>query len=431
MWFKAMDFRKRRMGRDGEASGVNVEASGIDVEASDMDVKLWGELQRYIDLKEVLAKLPLQEFFQLRLVCKEWNRLASDRKFLEESFRNPIPKPYFVVNACSVGRRKLTCLLTYDGASRRWSSTRLPSFLGLHSGDLVSEGLLHSYHHFRENREQVFNIHTRVFHTLPEALRFSEATNPNRRVPASSFPLPFPFRTLAVDTSVRPHTFQLILSESSKNPPQIYNSQTNSWTLLSSRQADLDDPDDTIREDDCEHSSVVYSRYDTHILSYAPEEDAWFQIETPPGSCDSNRRSMGTWRGRLFDVTAELRQLSITIWELVDHRKQEWKAFESMSKDLFSWVIYADRLILPLEMDLQIRASYCDEYVLVYSSPPEESLVARFVMCNLVTRKWEKIEVGRLVHLHRVHERRRPEQLKLMRTYPMPHLDKRFLMHGY
>lgn len=394
-----------------------------------MDVKLWGELHHYIDLKEVFAKLPLREFFQLRLVCKEWNRLASDQKFLEESFKNPIPKPYFVVNAYSVGRQKLTCLLAYDAASRRWSSTRLPSFLDLYSGDLVSEGLLHSYYHLRDNKEQVFNIHTRVFHTLPEALEFSD-TRPNTRVPAS----PFPFRALAVDTSVRPHTFQLILGESSKNPPQIYNSKTNSWTLSSSRQVVLD-PDDAIRnKDNCKHSgkrSVVYTRYDTHIMSYAPEEETWFQLESPPGSCDTNRRSLGAWGGRLFDVTVDLRQRSITIWELVDHCKQEWKAFERMSEDMFSWVIYGDHLIPPPEIELEIRSCYCNEYILVYSSLPEEGLVERFVICNLVTRKWEKIEVGRLVHLPHRDERRRIQGLKLMRTYALPEFDESLLMPGY
>jgi hypothetical protein len=97
---RGMGSRRRRIGRDGSAG-------------SGMDAELWGELQRYVDLKEVFAKLPLREFFQLRLVCKEWNRLASDQQFLEESFKRPIPKPYFVVNAYSSGRRKLTCLLTY------------------------------------------------------------------------------------------------------------------------------------------------------------------------------------------------------------------------------------------------------------------------------------------------------------------------------
>ena len=258
-----------------------------------MDARLWGELQRYIDLKEIFGKLPMWEFFQLRLVCKDWNRLASDRTFLAESFRDPIPKPYFVVNAYSVGRRKLACLLTYDASSRRWSSTRLPSFLDLYSGDLVTGGLIHSYHHLRVNQERVFSVHTRTSHTLPEPLQFESSVNP---LPTS----PFPFRAMAVDATVTPHTFQLILSESSKNPPQIYNSKTNSWTLALSREVALA-PGNAI----CKRS-VLYTRYDTHIMAYSPEENTWFQLEPPPGTSDTNRRRIGAWDGRLFDVTMDL-----------------------------------------------------------------------------------------------------------------------------
>lgn len=396
---------RRRIERDGEASDMNAE--------------LWGELQHYIDLKEIFAKLPLREFFQMRLVCKDWNRLASDRNFLE-SFQNPIPMPYFVVNAYSSGRRKLTCLLTYDASSRRWSSTRLPSSLDLYSGDLVSEGLLHSYYHLRDNEEQVFNIHTRTFHTLPEALQYSEIRD-NTPVPAS----PFPFRAMAVDTSARPHTFQLILGASSKNPPQVYSSKTNSWTLASSRQVVL-----APGIPKCQ-SALVYTRYDTHIMAYAPEEDTWFRLESPPGKGDSKRRSIGAWSGCLFDVTVDLEQQSITTWMLADHCRQ-WKAFERMSEDLYSWLTYADRLFPPLgNQELEIRSCYCNEYVLVYSSLPEEGLVERFVTCNLKTRKWEKIDVGRLVHLPHRDEQRRNVGVKLMRTYVLPEFDESLLVPGY
>jgi hypothetical protein len=394
---RGMGSRRRRIGRDGSAG-------------SGMDAELWGELQRYVDLKEVFAKLPLREFFQLRLVCKEWNRLASDQQFLEESFKRPIPKPYFVVNAYSSGRRKLTCLLTYDAASKRWSSTRLPSFLNLYSGDLVTEGLLHSYHHLRENPEQVFNIHTRVFHTLPEPLQFPE---PN-------LPTPFPFRAMAVDTS---QTFQLILSESSKNPPQIYSSKTNSWTRLASSSSS------SICKKSC---NVMYTRYENHILAYSLEEDAWVQLEAPPGSCETNRRSVGRWGGRLFDVTVDVRQRSVTVWERVEQR---WKAFERLSEDLFSWLVYADRVMPPslrVREELEIRACFCSEYVLVYSSLPEEALVERFLMCNLERKQsWERIDVGRLVHLPHREERRRSVGLKLMRTYALPEFDESLLVPGY
>ncbi|KAG0625546.1 hypothetical protein M758_2G064000 [Ceratodon purpureus] len=54
--------------------------------SGDMDARLW------INLAMVYAKLPVRDFCRLRLVCKDWNRLASDRRFLEETFGEHIAK---------------------------------------------------------------------------------------------------------------------------------------------------------------------------------------------------------------------------------------------------------------------------------------------------------------------------------------------------
>jgi hypothetical protein len=55
-----------------------------------MDPRIWGNLKYYVDLQEmVYAKLPVREFFRLRLVCKEWNALACDPQFLRHAFTDP------------------------------------------------------------------------------------------------------------------------------------------------------------------------------------------------------------------------------------------------------------------------------------------------------------------------------------------------------
>ena len=59
-----------------------------------MDPKLWGDLRHHISLESVYMKLPMREFYLYRSVCKEWNRLAGDREFLEERDNYIlIPKP--------------------------------------------------------------------------------------------------------------------------------------------------------------------------------------------------------------------------------------------------------------------------------------------------------------------------------------------------
>lgn len=53
-----------------------------------MDPEIWRELKNYISMDKVYAKLPLRKFFQLRLVCKEWNQWASNRQFLQQTFND-------------------------------------------------------------------------------------------------------------------------------------------------------------------------------------------------------------------------------------------------------------------------------------------------------------------------------------------------------
>lgn len=131
-----------------------------------MDAKLWGELQSYMDLSMIYAKLPMAEFFRLRQVCKEWNRLAADRTFLLQTFEAPIANPYFVVANRRTGHHRL---LTCEPApSRRWSSTPLPR------ARCEVAGLL--YEDSTDSNCRVFDVHTRVFHALPPPSEKSEVS---------------------------------------------------------------------------------------------------------------------------------------------------------------------------------------------------------------------------------------------------------------
>lgn len=99
-----------------------------------MNPELWGNLQQHMGLEKVQVRLPLTEFFRNRLVCKEWNRLAADREFLEESFRYrplAIPEPYFLLRCYGVWGRCKLLLLARDHhlSGRLWSTTTLPSHI--------------------------------------------------------------------------------------------------------------------------------------------------------------------------------------------------------------------------------------------------------------------------------------------------------------
>lgn len=346
----------------------NGESTGI------LDPKLWGTLQNYLDLKHVYAKLPFREFFQLRLVCQEWNRLASDRAFLESSFTTPLPKPYFVIHAGSWAET-LIGLLSYDASTRRWNWTRVPSQYGRRR-HLEIQGMIYSFatENYYSVFHEVFNLHTRVCHKLP---RVPEATPDD------------PFVALRVDTSVNPYAFHVVYA-SAYLPTQIYDSRTNAWTTKPGSQPEMAPG----RASCAEANGFLYLRSELDgLVTYDLNNNVWGYIDAPPGDCDDYLRTIATWQGRLFDVTVALDERDITAYELVDHSQQKWTAYARMPEDLFSWLAYEDDPDPPVDIrDVEIRTNFCSEYVLVYSWLLEEGLAERFVMGNLETKGWEKVD---------------------------------------
>lgn len=343
-------------------------------EGSAMDPELWGTLQNHLDLKNIYAKLPLCEFFQLRLVCKEWNRLASDREFLEASFTAPLAKPYFIVFG-QHGTTELNRLLSYDASTKQWSSTPIPGRY------LEREGLLYSYA-FDDGCyaaiQRVFNLHTRVCHDLP-------------RVPDASAQ---PFVALRVDTSASPYTFQ-VLYASDGPPTQLYDSThpAASWTIHSQSHPVMA-PGPTAS---CaEANGILYIRSELDgLVSYDLAKGAWsMYMDAPPGDCDDYLRSIAAWQGRLVDVTVALKERSIAAWELADHLGHKWEALMRMPEELFAWIAYDDNPDPPVDVDsdVEIRTSFCSEFVLVYAWLREEGLAERFVMGNLDSKAWQKVE---------------------------------------
>ena len=337
----------------------------------EMDARLWGTLQNHVDLKNIYARLPMREFFRLRLVCTEWNRLASDRGFLENSFVAPLAKPYFVVSG-QFQSEELNRLLCYDAGTGWWNATPMPSHC------LEVEGLLYSIEmddDFYAVFQQVFDLHTRVCHKLPRVLE----------------PTADPFVALRVDASVRPYSFQVVYA-GAMLPTQIYDSRAGSWAIKTPNH-----PVMAPGQASCaEANGFMYIRSELDgLVTYDLEKGVWqMYMDAPPGDCDDYLRSIGAWQGRLFDVTVALKERSITAWELVDHFEQKWTAFARMPEDLFSWLTYEDNPEPPVDIsDVEIRTNFCSQYVLVYSWLREEGVAERFVMVNLDSKTWEKVEV--------------------------------------
>ncbi|KAG0619089.1 hypothetical protein M758_4G115600 [Ceratodon purpureus] len=227
-----------------------------------MDPTLWGNLKDYVAMEIIYAKVPFHEFFQLRVVCKEWNHLAGDRKFLEDHFKEYlVPEPYFYFPGdCKYLLPKLyvkdgRCMngfVTVDITSEDvgWIGLNNPwkdrggcfAVNGLiYSETVPSPDYLRARKRTREvlqkraesRRQEVFNIHTRVRHKLPPT-QLSTA---------------IPVVGMLVDTSVRPYGFKVIQGCGDLGT-QIFDSRTNRWELRPSRlPVEIAAPLDSLRLD--------------------------------------------------------------------------------------------------------------------------------------------------------------------------------------
>ena len=193
-----------------------------------LDAELWGRLQDHIPLDMVCEKLPFEDRFQLRVVCKSWHQIALQR--LE-------PKPYFPNIAARYSGKPtvlyLNGLVKYDVASGELSFERLPYCLyrpfylryGFNRG-LYSEveGLMLCQHPDMSAVDEhlaVFNIHTKTLHTVPPPPDFRKEFDRYEMVGVD--------RLMMVDTSERPYTFKLVLGRVHCKT-HIYDSKSRSWS---------------------------------------------------------------------------------------------------------------------------------------------------------------------------------------------------------
>ncbi|KAG0630409.1 hypothetical protein M758_1G176200 [Ceratodon purpureus] len=324
-----------------------------------MDPTLWGNLKDYVAMEIIYGKLPFHKFFQLRLVCKEWNHLAGDRKFLEDQFKEYlVPEPYFYFRG---GREYLVPspfklifqdgrftngFLTFDVTSEDVSWIGLYNTWKDRGGCFALNGLIYSEtvpsphylwapkktpHIFQKwaerRRQEVFNIYTRVTHQLP----------PPQLTTA------IPVVGMLVDTSVRPYGFKVI-QECGDLGTQIFDSNTNAWELRPSRlPAGIAARLDSFRSmcPRCSHHSSVNcngllfiaTEDRKEILVYNEKEDVWSTLCAPRNVGWRLELRIGSWHGTLFSLQQRPTVCGST-WDVVNPSRQEWEPYDRMPANL-------------------------------------------------------------------------------------------------
>lgn len=366
---------------DGESTiAVNIaesrQSDAAAAESTVMDPEIWKDLRHHIDMPNVVyAKLPFREFFRLRNVCKEWNRVASERR----GFKDLIPKPYFILD------EQLNGILSYNIASEHWCWNQLPQlyFHGVNhpDGAFSVEGFVCSSK-IRVGRSElrVFVVHTKAWHTVPPA---PECNVENGCV------------GIAVDTSVKPHTFQIIQGGSGM-ATQMYDSKSNGWKSTTLAQPVLRK---TARLTKCTQcNNQVYIRMGSNeVLVYNLGTHVWSNLKAPP-QCPENRecRTLGAWRSRIFDIVENhdgVQFNSATVWELVDQARHEWREYDRMPAHLYTLWLRSDK-DFPTTVrvdDVEILTSFCGDYALVFAWINIRGWADRFCLYNLATKTREKV----------------------------------------
>ncbi|KAG0620505.1 hypothetical protein M758_4G221100 [Ceratodon purpureus] len=363
-----MDIKVSKRSRGSKDNGIELDAG------------VWGQLQHHIQLEDVYQKLPFEELFRLRVVCKAWNHAAKQR--LE-------PKPFFVI--IPQGRYEygdteyLNGVLCYDVASKKYSFKRQRFPIPYtKTAPFEVEGLIFCDHPDILKQQGVFNIHNKTWHAVPPAPKESE------------------YRSaigMMVDTSKRPYSFKLVVG-SLDTKTQIYDSQSQLWTTTSSRLKQLAKPAmvrGQIVNCMCHNGCVYISVGSEILLMYSKGRDTWTIMDFPEvkgsGEDGCDVHTLGVWEGRIFTTREDCSNGNVTVWELVDPIREEWAKYVVISGANYSMLNECDFFNQGPSVyeDLRVYPCFCNGYLLLYNWHYTDCRSYAMGMLNLATHEWEKI----------------------------------------
>lgn len=365
--------------------------------STSLDENLWGTLQHHINLAEnVYSKLPFEEFFHLRGVCKDWYVIACTRLGLKE----PIHKPFFTLFTKGDVAR-LDGILTYNASSRSWDWT--PGlFFGNGFQVVASAGVVFS------TDNKLLRIIPRAYHW--NSKRFQEVHEPPPPPPPSLSA--FMILGMSVSEEQDPGSYFRsfrVVRGSEDHDTQVYESGV--WQTKPCRVPKPETSPFGVLQlvtgcADCDGRIYITTEYTREIFVYDIEKARWSSLRSP---CDwvshQNQHfcldTLGVWNRRVYDMTCDFQSVrnknwSLQVWELVDETLHKWKVYDCMPKGLCSW-LRCTRGFLPLRTkaeDISIQASFCGDFMLVYSWDFSNGSAGRFCLFNMATKNWQKLNIA-------------------------------------
>ncbi|KAG0564251.1 hypothetical protein KC19_8G096000 [Ceratodon purpureus] len=351
------------------------------------DVEWWSRLAPEI-CDMILEKLPTLERLRLRIVCKDWNCNVLQR--LER-------KPYFVtIFRSTISSHYLSGVVVYDVVSKSLCFEPLP--LKLHQTDqfyfrlppFAVEGLILMNQprarlrrkswsvDVRKNQWCVYNIHTRTTHLLPRAPGCDRSS--------------MCICGMMVDTSIKPHTFKLVVSNYCDEKRQIYDSASRTWS-----SHPKSNPNSNLWpywnrgwyfcmcHKNCMYMATANAM--DGVFVYSMEEDQWSRLSGSPFR-GMEQTYLGVWDDRIFAVLHDPGAKSVTVWELIDATQQEWVEYAGCSKAQYEHLTENDEVV---DYSCKIVSVFNAEYVLMYNWKTALNRSDALVLLNLKTSAWEPV----------------------------------------
>ncbi|CAM6013729.1 unnamed protein product [Sphagnum balticum] len=378
-----------------------------------MNHKIWSNLPQFL-IDCIYARLPYEEFFRLRCVCKHWNSLVENEpQFLEANPAVAFSVPWFLVVT-----RQFTSFLLYDTKSKACKWRKLPGFfqknwvvVGGSAGGLVY-ALMYALDD-EAPRIGVFNVRTKVWRQLPPLLETGfkfihlhgmlvDAADEEEEETASTYKL-----------IIASNQQESSRSETSSST-QVYDSSTNCWRLLAAQMPRGFYHPLFANAVWCSGNVYVYTETredpdpdseggDDDLLALDLSTETWRQVAGElPFKLSISHNSLLSWQDHIFVGAKNIKnngRIEFALWKLEESEQQPWNQVDEMPSDLFNWL--ADEQDYPNyssgSLSVQLTSFQCRNFVLICGFLEQEHLPFKFVLYDLKQRNWQRLHVPLLL----------------------------------
>ena len=363
------------------------------------------------------SRLPFEDIFNLRAVCKEWYNIACKRLALKEQ----IHKPFFLLFLKGMAGKTEHGVLSYNARKKSWDWLWQWSYndLGYAAAEDVVFSLEKSYTGYTEVGEFDWKWGGWRRLELPPFLP-PELDGGWKWIlgimscgdAAEGSECCAPYKGDAEEGNERCAPYKFVCARQGFNT-HVFDSETGDWQTKPCQPEPKIDGEMATSTGcaACRGRVYITTAHKREIFVYDFDKASWSSLKSPCKWVSTLRQhyrldTLGAWNGRVFDVAEERKPAayvegSLCVWELVDESTHEWDIYDRMPRDLYSWLRSEQGFSSGRAEagSVTVQGSLCGDYLLVYSWDFKGGAAGRFCLFNMATMNWQKLDVpsGRIV----------------------------------